>query len=56
MDRRNGPAPVFNRQVVETMPNWLKEMAEQGMGLQPCEFLDFVQGVVLKRELKKLHL
>ena len=43
---RNGPAPVFNREEEERMARWLVEMAKRGVGLQPREFLDFVQKVI----------
>ena len=32
------------------MANWLKEMAERGMGLKPHEFMDFIQNVVSKEK------
>ena len=40
VDRRNGPAPVFNKAEEEAMAKWLSEMAMRGMGLTPKEFLE----------------
>ena len=52
VDSRNGPSPVFNKQEEESMVNWLKEMAERGMGLKPGEFLDFIQRLIQKEKRK----
>ena len=52
IDRRNGPAPVFNKAEEESMAKWLSEMAMRGMGLTPKEFLEFVQRIVTKEKRK----
>ncbi|XP_052233020.1 uncharacterized protein LOC127845885 [Dreissena polymorpha] len=47
-----GPATVFTKEEEENMASWLSEMAQRGMCLRTCEFLDFVHDVV-KREKRK---
>ena len=48
----NGPSSVFSQAEEEAFANWLSEMALRGMGLRPCEFLDFIQGLVKKEQRK----
>ncbi|KAH3820405.1 hypothetical protein DPMN_122151 [Dreissena polymorpha] len=52
IDKVKGPATIFTKEEEENMASWLSEMAQRGMGLRTCEFLDFVQDVV-KREKRK---
>ncbi|XP_060563977.1 jerky protein-like [Ruditapes philippinarum] len=47
-----GPNSVFTEAEEEKMAEWLSEMAQRGLGLKPCEFLDFLEDVV-KREKRK---
>lgn len=46
----NGPPSVFTEADEVAMANWLSEMSQRGMGLNMCEFLDFVQSVVKKEK------
>ena len=48
----NGPSAVFTRAEEEAFAKWLSEMALRGMGLRPCEFLDFIQ-ILVKKENRK---
>lgn len=52
VDSINGPSPVFSKAEEEAFANWLSEMALRGMGLRPCEFLDFIQALVKKDKRK----
>lgn len=47
-----GPDPIFSAAEEEAMAKWLSEMAERGLGLRPCEFLDFVKEIVIKEKRK----
>ena len=52
IDKGMGRDPIFSAAEEEAMALWLSEMAERGMGLRPCEFLDFVKGIVDKEKRK----
>jgi hypothetical protein len=43
---------VFTQAEEEAFAHWLSEMALRGMGLRPCEFLDFIEGLVKKEHRK----
>lgn len=46
IDKKRGPAIIFNKTEEETMAKYLSEMAQRGMGLRPTEFLDFVENIL----------
>lgn len=50
LDSINGPSSVFSQSEEEALANWLSEMALRGMGLRPCEFMDFIQTLVKKEQ------
>ncbi|WAQ98492.1 JERKL-like protein [Mya arenaria] len=52
IDSINGPSSVFTQAEEEAFAVWLSEMALRGMGLRPCEFLDFIQSIVVKEQRK----
>ena len=52
IDKGMGRDPIFSAAEEEAMAVWLSEMAERGLGLRPCEFLDFVKEIVIKEKRK----
>ncbi|XP_071799787.1 uncharacterized protein [Asterias amurensis] len=50
VDSRNGPVPFFNAEEERALARWLSEMAKRGMGLSPGDFLDFVEGLLIKEK------
>ncbi|WAR25177.1 JERKL-like protein [Mya arenaria] len=48
IEKIKGPETVFSSAEEKSMAEWLSEMAQRGMGLRVCEFLDFVQDIVKK--------
>lgn len=52
IEKMKGPATIFTEAEEESMALCLSEMAQKGMGLRTCEFLDFVQDIVKKENRK----
>ncbi|WAQ99701.1 JERKL-like protein, partial [Mya arenaria] len=48
IEKIKGLETVFSSAEEKSMAKWLSEMAQRGMGLRVCEFLDFVQDIVQK--------
>lgn len=50
INKLRGPKTVFSEAEEAAMAGWLSEMAQRGMGLKRCEFLDLVQDIVKKEK------
>ena len=50
IDARHCTGTVFNANEEREFAEYLSEMAKRGLGLRPSEFLDMVQGIVLREE------
>ena len=48
IDARHGTRTVFNANEERAFAEYSSEIAKMGMGLRPGEFMDMVQGIVLK--------